>query len=147
MLSKAQQHDLKECETMMEVGEEKDCSLCSCSGCLADLRNGMSFYDYQTKAERTTSDLDEKDRYLNFCMGLAGESGEVVDYMKKVLWHGHELDKDKLKKELGDILWYIATIATTAEISLEDIAIANIEKLKKRYPEGFSREKSIGRCE
>jgi len=147
MLSKVQQHDLKECEIMMEAGEEKDCSLCSCNGCLADMITGMSFEKYQLAAERTAGSLNDRNRFLNFSMGLTGEAGEVVDYLKKVLWHGHEMDQDKLKKELGDVLWYVATIATTADLDLSEIAIANIEKLKKRYPEGFDEEKSIKRTE
>jgi len=108
---------------------------------------GMDFAKYQQAAERTAGNLEARNRYLNFSMGLAGEAGEVVDYLKKVLWHGHEMDQDKLKKELGDVLWYVATIATTADLDLSEIAIANIEKLKKRYPEGFDEEKSIKRTE
>ena len=71
--------------------------------------------------------------------GLMGETGEVIDCLKKILFHGHdlELNQDKLKFELGDCLWYIATLANTTGLKLEDIAIANIEKLKARYPNGF----------
>jgi NTP pyrophosphatase (non-canonical NTP hydrolase) len=76
-----------------------------------------------------------------------GELGEVIDLLKKHLFHKHPLNKEKLKFELGDLLWYIATTATTAGIDLDDIAESNIAKLKARYPEGFSEEKSINRKE
>ena len=82
---------------------------------------------------------------INSVMGLNGEAGEVIDLVKKHLFHNHELDKDKLKLELGDVLWYLAEAAEALGISLEDIAISNIDKLKRRYPEGFDFEKSINR--
>ena len=65
--------------------------------------------------------------------------------MKKHLAQGHELDREKLAKELGDIAWYLAETAYALEMPLEDILQANIDKLKKRYPEGFSAERSINR--
>ena len=58
---------------------------------------------------------------------------------------GHELDKEHLAKELGDIAWYLAEAATVLEIPLEDILQANIDKLKKRYPDGFETKKSLVR--
>lgn len=106
--------------------------------------------DYQDLAERTAKhgDKDTRDRrYTNFAMGLAGESGEVVDYLKKVIFQGHELDRDKLCRELGDCQWYLATIATTAGIKLSEVARKNIEKLQSRYPDGFGEEKSRNRKE
>lgn len=107
----------------------------------------MEFNEYQQLAENTArkaNDTAEK-RFTNFAFGLMGETGEVVDLLKKHLFHGHELDQDKLKIELGDICWYIATIATTAGIEFDEIAESNIEKLKTRYPAGFSDERSINR--
>lgn len=112
----------------------------------------LSLDEYQQLAERTATItnklpqiLFEQMRFINFGMGLAGEAGETCDYLKKVVFHGHTLDKDKLKKELGDCLWYIATLATTAGLSLADVATANIEKLRARYPEGFDQARSINR--
>jgi NTP pyrophosphatase (non-canonical NTP hydrolase) len=105
----------------------------------------MNFTEYQQLAERTArATTDTRERLTNFSMGLVGETGEVVDCIKKILYHGHDLDlnRDKLKIELGDLMWYVATLATTAGLSLEEIAVANIEKLKTRYPEGFSEERS-----
>ena len=78
-------------------------------------------------------------------MGLCGESGEAVDIVKKHLFHGHPLDREALKKELGDIAWYLAETAYALDMPLEDIMKANIEKLKQRYPEGFSVRESINR--
>lgn len=105
----------------------------------------MNFNEYQNLAERTAGKMSDEKRLANFAMGVAGEAGEVCDYLKKVLFHGHELDKSVLEKELGDVLWYIATLANTVDLDMEDIAIKNIAKLKKRYPEGFSSEDSINR--
>ena len=89
--------------------------------------------------------LSEKDVLINGVMGLCGESGEAIDIVKKWLAQGHELDKEKLAKELGDICGYLAETATALDLSLEDIMAANIEKLRKRYPEGFDTERSVNR--
>ena len=106
----------------------------------------MNINEYQELAMRTLNpELSEKDILINSVMGLCGESGEAIDIVKKWLMQGHELDKENLAKELGDIAWYLAEAATALQIPLEDIFIANIEKLKKRYPEGFDSEKSIRR--
>ena len=75
-------------------------------------------------------------------MGLAGETGEVVDYLKKVLYQGKPYDIDKIADELGDLAWYVSALATTLDITLESIAQMNIDKLYKRYPNGFSEEAS-----
>ena len=91
--------------------------------------------------------LDKKDVLINGVMGLCGESGEVIDIVKKHLAQGHELDKDKIIKELGDVAWYMAEIATVLDVELEEVLAQNIEKLKKRYPDGFDVEKSIHRDE
>ena len=106
----------------------------------------MEVNEYQELAMRTLNpELSEKDILINSVMGLCGESGEAIDIVKTWLMQGHELDKENLAKELGDIAWYLAEAATALQIPLEDIFIANIEKLKKRYPEGFDSEKSIRR--
>lgn len=73
---------------------------------------------------------------------MCGESGEAIDIVKKWLAQGHELDKEHLAKELDDIAWYLAEAATALDLPLENILQANIEKLKKRYPEGFDTKKS-----
>jgi NTP pyrophosphatase (non-canonical NTP hydrolase) len=108
----------------------------------------MTINEYQTLAMTTLNPaLDEKDVLINSVMGLCGESGEAIDIVKKWLAQGHELDKEHLAKELGDIAWYLAEAATALGIPLEDILAANIEKLKKRYPEGFETKRSLNRTE
>ena len=108
----------------------------------------MTINEYQKLAMTTLNPaLSEKDVLINGVMGLCGESGEAIDIVKKWLAQGHELDKEKLAKELGDICWYLAETATILGYDLEDIMAANIEKLKKRYPEGFSSAASIHREE
>ena len=108
----------------------------------------MTVNEYQALAMTTLNPaLDKKDVLINGVMGLCGESGEAIDIVKKWLAQGHDLDKEKLKKELGDIAWYLAETATALELSLEDIFEANIEKLRRRYPEGFDAQKSINRTE
>lgn len=106
----------------------------------------MTINEYQQLAMTTLNPaLDKKDVLINGVMGLCGESGEAIDIVKKWLAQGHELDKEKLAKELGDIAWYLAETAYALDLSLEDIFKANIEKLKKRYPEGFSAVRSMNR--
>ena len=108
----------------------------------------MTIHEYQTLAMTTLNPaLDKKDALINGVMGLCGESGEAIDIVKKWLAQGHELDRDKLAKELGDICWYLAETATALDLKLEDIMAANIEKLRKRYPQGFDTARSVNRTE
>lgn len=106
----------------------------------------MTINEYQKLAMTTLNPaLDKKDVLINGVMGLCGESGEVIDIVKKHLAQGHELDRDKLIKELGDVAWYLAETATALDVDLEEVLAGNIAKLKARYPEGFSTERSIYR--
>lgn len=106
----------------------------------------MTINEYQELAMRTVNtELEKNDMLINSVMGLCGESGEAIDIVKKWFAHGHELDREHLKKELGDIAWYLAEAATALDISLDEVLEANIEKLKKRYPEGFATENSVNR--
>lgn len=89
--------------------------------------------------------LSEKDILINGVMGLCGEAGEAIDLVKKHLAQGHELDKEHLIDELGDIAWYLAETAQVLGVTLEEVLERNISKLKKRYPEGFETEKSVHR--
>lgn len=108
----------------------------------------MTINEYQKLAMTTLNPaLSEKDILINGVMGLCGESGEAIDIVKKHLAQGHELDKDALIRELGDIAWYLAETATVLGVSLDEVFSLNIEKLKKRYPEGFDVEKSIERVD
>ena len=106
----------------------------------------MTINEYQKLAMTTLNpELSKKDVLINSVMGLCGEAGEAIDIVKKWLAQGHELDKEHLAKELGDIAWYLAEAATALELPLEDILRANLEKLKKRYPEGFEAGRSLQR--
>ena len=108
----------------------------------------MTINEYQKLAMTTLNkDLTEKEVLINGVMGLCGESGEAIDLVKKWLAQGHELDKDKLIKEIGDVAWYIAEIATALDVTLEEVLARNIEKLKARYPDGFKYEDSLNRTE
>lgn len=108
----------------------------------------MTINEYQTLAMTTLNPaLSKRDVLINSVMGLCGESGEAIDIVKKWMAQGHDLDKQHLAKELGDIAWYLAEAATALDLSLEDICTANIEKLKKRYPKGFEVERSLVRLE
>ena len=106
----------------------------------------MNVNEYQSLAMTTLNPaLSKKDVLINGVMGLCGESGEAIDIVKKHLAQGHDLDREALIKELGDIAWYLAETATALDVSLEEVFSRNIEKLKKRYPDGFSVEGSIHR--
>ena len=106
----------------------------------------MTANEYQQLAMTTLNpQLDKRDILINGVMGLCGESGEAIDIVKKHLAQGHPLDKEHLAKELGDVAWYLAETAYAIGYSLDDILQMNINKLKKRYPEGFSSGGSVNR--
>lgn len=106
----------------------------------------MTFDEYQKEAIRTANmNLPDEMKLATFALGLGGEAGEVQDMLKKHLGHGHPLDKTKLAKELGDVLWYIAALADANGLHIEGIAAQNILKLRARYPQGFSTQDSLNR--
>lgn len=109
----------------------------------------MDFSSYQQKAMRSASISKTGDlaTLQNAALGLAGEAGEFADVIKKVSFQGHQLDQNHLAEEIGDVLWYCALAATGLGIDLNDIALNNIEKLMKRYPQGFKAERSLHREE
>jgi len=82
---------------------------------------------------------------LNGCLGLSGEAGEFNDMIKKHIFHEKELDIEHLKKECGDILWYVAMICHSMNWNMDEIMQMNIDKLKARYPEGFNIEQANNR--
>lgn len=100
--------------------------------------------EYQVACKRT-SNIGNEDNILNWCLGLAGEAGEVIDIIKKHRFHGHKLDKAKVSEELGDVMWYIAMICNELRLDLDNVMNENVNKLHKRYSGGFSSEKSINR--
>jgi NTP pyrophosphatase (non-canonical NTP hydrolase) len=106
----------------------------------------MEINAYQSQAMRTLNPaLKKEDVLLNSLMGLCGESGEAIDILKKHLSQGHPLDEKHLEEELGGIAWYLSEAATALGMNLDDILRANIEKLQKRYPQGFSAKDSLER--
>lgn len=108
----------------------------------------MEINEYQKLAMRTSNkELSPDYHLINGALGLCGESGEIADLVKKNWMQGHVLDLEHLAKECGDCLWYIAETATAIGYDLETIMQMNIDKLKKRYPEGFSTERSQHRAE
>lgn len=108
----------------------------------------MTGNEYQRLAMTTLNPaLSKQDVLINGVMGLCGESGEAIDMVKKHLHQGHELDKENLIKELGDIAWYLAETAYALDVDLDEVLERNIAKLKARYPEGFDTEKSIHRTD
>lgn len=107
----------------------------------------MTGNEYQKLAMRTAGTDNSGDLLVNGVMGLAGESGECVDIVKKHIFQGHALKQEHLAKELGDVAWYLAVAAYAIGYDLDTIMRMNIEKLKERYPDGFSSERSQHREE
>lgn len=108
----------------------------------------MTLNDYQKLAARTINPKqDHRDNLGNFALGLTGEAGETGDYIKKHLYHGHDLNLEVVRNELGDVLWYAAGLATAVGLDLDDVAQGNIDKLRRRYPEGFTEAASKARVD
>ena len=82
---------------------------------------------------------------LNACLGLSGEVGEFNDMIKKWIFHEKDLDEEHLKKELGDIMWYIAMMCHAFRWGLDEIMEMNINKLKARYPDEFDTDRANNR--
>ena len=102
--------------------------------------------EYQRFAGVTANaKLDGKLNLATLGLGIAGEAGEVADLIKKHVGHDHDLDNDKLIKEIGDVLWYAAVLSNAVGVPLQTVAQRNIDKLRARYPEGFSVEASKNR--
>lgn len=103
---------------------------------------------YQELAMRTCAiPLERKEDIVRHgVFGLCSEAGEVAGIFQKI-YQGHEVNRDHLKKELGDVLWMVAEICHAYGFELEDIMRLNIEKLRARYPEGFDAEHSLHRAE
>lgn len=102
---------------------------------------------YQQLASRTINkDLTIAERQEHALFGLASEVGEVLGLFQKKL-QGHPLDMEHVKKELGDLFWMAASIATNFDFNLSEVLDMNIKKLKERFPNGFEVDKSINRKE
>ena len=108
----------------------------------------MQVNDYQKAAMATLNPaLEKKDVLINSVMGLCGESGEAIDIVKKWLMQGHALDKEHLVRELGDVAWYLAEAATALDVPLEAVFQGNLDKLRRRFPNGFDTGASVNRKE
>lgn len=103
----------------------------------------MTINEYQAACMRTCGKPD----LVNGILGLCGEAGECADMVKKHMYQGHSLNTNDLLHELGDVAWYIAVAAQALGCNLETVLLMNVEKLKKRYPDGFDADKSINRTE
>lgn len=102
----------------------------------------MNFHDYQQKAARTMNwELTYGEQEQHALHGMVAEIGEVHSIYQKV-YQGHALDMNHVKREVGDLLWFIAELCTANDWEMDDIANANICKLQARYPDGFDAEKS-----
>ena len=101
---------------------------------------------YQELAARTINkDLTKDEQKMHALHGMVGEIGEIHSLYQKVYQNHGEIDKDHLIKEVGDLLWFIAEFCTSIDVNLIDVMNTNIEKLRKRYPNGFDSERSIHR--
>lgn len=107
----------------------------------------MQMNEYQALAARTINKkLEDVQVAFHALHGMVSEIGELHGLYQKT-YQGHDIDSIHLKKELGDLLWFIAEYCTAFGWALEDVAQMNIDKLKARYPEGFSEDKSLHRKE
>ena len=112
------------------------------------MTKNLSLDEYQSLASRTAGAGGEgQQRLIIAALGLAGEAGEFANMVKKLTAHGHEISPEILADELGDVMWYVAEAATAIGVSLGQIGDTNVAKLRKRYPEGLSQERSINRKE
>ena len=110
----------------------------------------MTINEYQKAALRTAVYDDLDGLLVNGAMGLCGESGEVIDIVKKFIFQKHPFNAEteaKLIEELGDVAWYLAVTAHSIGVDLESVLQYNVDKLRKRYPDGFDPMRSIRREE
>lgn len=105
----------------------------------------MTLNDYQTRSASTRP--TNPNNLTVFALGIGGEAGEVLEHIKKHVGHGHPLDTDKVTRELGDLMWYVAAMANEIGVDLDTVATVSLAKLRARYPDGFSSERSINRTE
>jgi NTP pyrophosphatase (non-canonical NTP hydrolase) len=108
----------------------------------------MDVKQYREAIKRTmNTQLSHDQKLAMLALGLAGEVGELVDQIKKKVYHGHVLDLDEFIKENGDVFWYLFNLMNELNISEEVVMMENVMKLQKRYADGFSEEASIKRVD
>ena len=106
----------------------------------------MTIQDFELSVQRTINPaLNNEQKFLNAVMGISGESGELIDQVKKFMFQGHILDNHKLLQEGGDICYYLSLFAASKGVTLEHLMELNYNKLQKRYPNGFTIMDSINR--
>ena len=100
----------------------------------------MTLNEYQEKALRTAADKSKHNEFFHLVLGLVGESGEIAEKVKKLVRDNDSdlsrLDKEDIAKELGDVMWYVATLASFLDYDLETIGDKNIAKLADRQTRG-----------
>ena len=107
----------------------------------------MQVGTYQELAERTINKNLTTDEQINHALfGMSGEVGEILSIYQKQ-YQGHEIDEEELKKEVGDLIWFVAEYCTVMGWEMDEILYKNINKLKRRYPDGFEAERSVNREE
>lgn len=106
----------------------------------------MTIAEYQGLAMRTDNPSDTvEENLVDGLLGLNGEAGEAADIYKKYRFQGHEFDETAFIEELGDVAWYLTKCCVAIGLDLEDVLLANIDKLKMRYPDGFEVDRSVNR--
>lgn len=101
--------------------------------------------NYPGKYREDTKQVELRDKLMHACLGLTTETAEIADQIKKSYFYGKEIDKINLVEELGDVMWYWALACRALNVNPEEVLNINIEKLRKRYPEGFDTEKYANR--
>lgn len=110
-------------------------------------KTNLTANEYQELAARTiNSELSEGEVLSHALFGMVAEIGELHSIYQKT-YQGHEIDIEHVKKELGDLLWFIAEFCTVHGGTLEEVMVMNIEKLYGRYPDGFDADHSLNRAE
>lgn len=113
------------------------------------LGNDRTDQGYQDLAESLVGNVMNGDyrtlRLVHMALGIAGEAGEVVDVIKKTMMYGKDLDKEHVKEECGDMLWYMSNLLHEVGSSFEEVMQMNVDKLAKRYPNGFTEKDAIER--
>jgi NTP pyrophosphatase (non-canonical NTP hydrolase) len=105
----------------------------------------MNLTDYQRAIRRTAAPLEQDEQLKLALIGLSDELGEIAGPLKKYLYHQHPLEMPHVEEEIGDLCWYLGTLCNALGLSLDAILARNLKKLARRYPDGFSQERSLHR--
>jgi NTP pyrophosphatase (non-canonical NTP hydrolase) len=105
----------------------------------------MESQEYRKACWKTAGNFDKEKHLSMLGMGIAGEAGEITDSLKKAIFQGHDLDVDKLAEEVGDLMYYVELLLDTIGVSTEIDYKKNVEKIERRYPNGFEPERSKNR--